>query len=186
MSDEDSQNTEFKSPQEQMARLRGEIASLRRRLDELSPPIAEPAEKSSAERQATATPPPAGVIKGSPADDSAARGATAAGVPPASPSPAPTANALALVAEQPRPPAPVDRAPAVPAPWAPARRARNGFHLALHLAQRPGFCCCCLCLQPRDARRARRIFAIVRAVERARKAEARRQASLNRTRRSGG
>lgn len=51
-------------------------------------------------------------------------------------------------------------------PWTPARRARNGFQLALHLAQRPGFCCCCLCLGPLDTRRARRIFALVRAIKR--------------------
>ena len=51
-------------------------------------------------------------------------------------------------------------------PWTPARRARNGFQLALHLAQRPGFCCCCLCLGRLDARRARRIFALVRAIKR--------------------
>lgn len=52
-------------------------------------------------------------------------------------------------------------------PWGPRRRARNGFQLALQLAQRPGFCCCCWCLGPHDTRRAKRIFAIVRAVKRA-------------------
>lgn len=61
-----------------------------------------------------------------------------------------------------------------PTPWSPARRARNSFQLALDLAQRPGFCCCCLCLGPLDAKRARRIFALVRAIKRAEKAARRR------------
>lgn len=73
------------------------------------------------------------------------------------------------------PPASTVVAAVTPTPWSPARRARNSFQLALNLAQRPGFCCCCLCLGPRDARRARRIFALVRAIKRAQRAERRRR-----------
>ncbi|MBL8567008.1 MAG: hypothetical protein JNM89_14935 [Hyphomicrobiaceae bacterium] len=56
---------------------------------------------------------------------------------------------------------------AMPDAFGQRRRARNGFQLALHLAQRPGFCCCCWCIGPKDARRARHIFALVRAIKRA-------------------
>lgn len=65
--------------------------------------------------------------------------------------------------------------PVKPIAWTPARRARNGFELALTLAQRPGFCCGCLCLGPHDTRRARRIFALVRAIRRAERAASRRR-----------
>jgi hypothetical protein len=61
-----------------------------------------------------------------------------------------------------------------PQPW-PPRRARNGFQLAVHLARRPGFCCCCWRLGPEDTKRAKRIFALVRAIKRAEKAERRRE-----------
>ncbi|MDX2290054.1 MAG: hypothetical protein NW217_14700 [Hyphomicrobiaceae bacterium] len=43
---------------------------------------------------------------------------------------------------------------------------RRAFHLAIHLARRPGFCCGCVCLAPPDARRAKRIFRLTRAVVR--------------------
>jgi len=47
-------------------------------------------------------------------------------------------------------------------------RRRNGFRLAVTLARRPCFCCGCWCLRPSDARRARRIFRIVRKAAAAR------------------
>ncbi len=73
-----------------------------------------------------------------------------------------------IVAVGETPPAPTMQSQqAMPDAFGRRRRARNGFQLALHLAQRPGFCCCCWCLGPRDARRARRIFALVRAIKRA-------------------
>ncbi|MCB1519429.1 MAG: hypothetical protein KDJ37_02510 [Hyphomicrobiaceae bacterium] len=59
--------------------------------------------------------------------------------------------------------------PPVSAALAPRRRQRNDFLLAVHLAQRPAFCCCCVCLQPADRRRARRIFRIVRSAMKARR-----------------
>lgn len=55
--------------------------------------------------------------------------------------------------------------PKKPEPLAP-RRNRTGFLLAVRLARRPGFCCCCWCLGPRDAARARRIFKITRKIMR--------------------
>lgn len=45
-------------------------------------------------------------------------------------------------------------------------RQRNGFRLAVTLARRPGFCCCCWTIGPKDARRARRIIKIVRRAAR--------------------
>ncbi|MDX2259027.1 MAG: hypothetical protein NW205_08940 [Hyphomicrobiaceae bacterium] len=46
------------------------------------------------------------------------------------------------------------------------RAGRGGIDLALHLARRPGFCCCCLCLSRQDARRFKRVARLVRAVQR--------------------
>lgn len=39
--------------------------------------------------------------------------------------------------------------------------------LILQIARRPRICCCCLCLQKHDRRRARRIFRLTRKVTRA-------------------
>jgi len=54
--------------------------------------------------------------------------------------------------------------PAAPDPS--ALRRRNGFRLAVTLARRPGFCCCCWSIGPADARRARRIMKVVRRAKR--------------------
>lgn len=42
------------------------------------------------------------------------------------------------------------------------RRERDRFRLALRLARWPFVCCCCFCLRLSEARRAKRIFRIVR------------------------
>jgi len=57
--------------------------------------------------------------------------------------------------------------PVTAGPLAQPRHRRNDFLLAVHLAQRPAFCCCCFCLEREDRRRARRIFRIVRAAMKA-------------------
>ncbi len=43
-------------------------------------------------------------------------------------------------------------------------RASSDYALTLRLAKRPGFCCCCWCLQREDARRTKRVLRFVRAV----------------------
>lgn len=43
-------------------------------------------------------------------------------------------------------------------------RRENEYALILHLAQKPGFCCCCWSLSPDDSRRTKRVLRLVRAV----------------------
>lgn len=178
MAHDDSRSTEGGPPQDRMARLRAEIAHLRRRLDDIIarqpmeplPPAPAPAVGTAL--AITALPPvtPPKPSPEAPVADAVASPAPASEV---SPSTSPMPNTPAS------PPAPAGTAMTAPPPvWSPARQARNGFDVALHLARRPGFCCCCLCLQPIDARRAKRIFAIVRAVRRAEKTAARKRASI--------
>jgi hypothetical protein len=54
-------------------------------------------------------------------------------------------------------------------------RARNRFLLLLRFARQPGacFCCCCLCLRRQEARRAKRILALTRAIVASQQAEMR-------------
>ena len=42
------------------------------------------------------------------------------------------------------------------------------FRLAMQLTRRRKFCCCCVCLKPDEARRARRVFRLVRQLKRRR------------------
>jgi hypothetical protein len=43
-------------------------------------------------------------------------------------------------------------------------RRENEYALILHLAQKPGFCCCCWSLSADDSRRTKRVLRLVRAV----------------------
>lgn len=44
------------------------------------------------------------------------------------------------------------------------RRYRRGYPIGLRLAQKPLFCCGCICLGPRDGRRLKRIARLTRAI----------------------
>lgn len=163
---------------ERVASVRSQLRHLRERLEELQrlapqppPPLPPPAP----------SPPPHEMTAGAPALPAHDGGWTGTAQDGHQPMTTSIANSTVAILESGTtaivalPTASTVVATVTPTPWSPARRARNSFQLALNLAQRPGFCCCCLCLGPRDAKRARRIFALVRAIKRAEKSERRRR-----------